>query len=246
MTQDDIRTILDRASTHMEEWHGFPVPLADLPVTLHDRHPLREGYRKIEATMNTYEEIEIVVGGPEVTDEPEVIRNHWWSKKLNADVWVYQQGDKVFGIKQYRSPDRSMERLNFWLNTIGTADAWTLAAEAKARKKLRDLLTPRQWHHYYLTGSFLETSERSRLTYIFRRLRPTVAMSPRNKPGGPDTMRCLAVLCMHPIGYYQQSWGGCLVPTDDVIAHLISMRADEARYWGQCNQHQPSEPEAGL
>jgi hypothetical protein len=51
---------------------------------------------------------------------------------------------------------------------------------------------------------------------------------------------------MHPLGYYGRSWAGCMVPTDDVIAHLLFMRGDEARFWGQCNHHEPWRPEAGL
>ena len=59
-------------------------------------------------------------------------------------------------------------------------------------------------------------------------------------------MRVVAVLCLHPIGYYENTWAGCLVPSDDVIAHLTMMRADEAHYWSKANQHDPASPEAGL
>lgn len=34
-----------------------------------------------------------------------------------------------------------------------------------------------------------------------------------------------------------------MVPTDDIIAHLIMMRGDERSYWSKANQHAP---EAGL
>lgn len=152
----------------------------------------------------------------------------------------------MFHIKMPRSPDQSMDRLRYWLRTIGASDAWDLDAEHTAREKLRGLISERQWRHYDLTGSFMETSNRSRLTYVFRRLRPTVVLSPRNKPGREDTMLCIAVLCMHPIGYYGDSWAGCLVPSDDVIAHLMFMRGDEAGYWGEANQHASWTPNAGL
>ena len=59
-------------------------------------------------------------------------------------------------------------------------------------------------------------------------------------------MRCLAVLCLHPIGYYANSWAGCMVPSDDVIAALAMMRGDEAMFWGKAVKHEPHEPEAGL
>lgn len=140
-----------------------------------------------------------------------------------------------------------MDRLKMWLLTMGASDAWDEGAEHRARDTLREMLSERQWRHYDLTGSFLETSPRSRLTYVFRRLRPTLAMSPRPRPGSlNDSMNCIAVLCMHPIGYYAQTWAGCMVPTDDVIAHLSWMRGDEAGFWAQANQHDAWAPEAGL
>lgn len=39
-------------------------------------------------------------------------------------------------------------------------------------------------------------------------------------------MRIVACLCMHPIGYYADSWAGALCPTDDVITHLLLMRSE--------------------
>lgn len=138
-----------------------------------------------------------------------------------------------------------MDRLDLWLKTMGACDAWDLDAEHRARDTLRAMLTERQWMHYDMCGSFFETSPRSRLTYVFRRLRPTIALSFRGRDGR-EWVRCLAVLCLHPIGYYARSWAGCMVPSDDVIAHLSWMRGDEAGFWRQANQHDPASPEAGL
>ena len=59
-------------------------------------------------------------------------------------------------------------------------------------------------------------------------------------------MKILACLCMHPIAYYAGSWAGAMCPTDDVIAHLSLMRADEHMFWKRSNQHPPYRPEAGL
>lgn len=181
----------------------------------------------------------------------ERVRNRWFSRKHNADVYLMEQAreglpPKFFAVKMPRSPDQSMDRLGFWLQTLGASDAWKLEAEYKARDKLRGLLTERQWRMYDLTGSFLETSPRSQLTYLFRRLRPTVALSPRGRRGLDDMMRCIAVLCMHPIGFYSKSWAGCMTPSDDVIAHLLFMRGDEAGFWKVANQHEAWRPEAGL
>jgi len=37
-----------------------------------------------------------------------------------------------------------------------------------------------------------------------------------------------------------------MVPTDDVIAHLMLMRADEHGFWKRANQHPLDRLEAGL
>lgn len=37
-----------------------------------------------------------------------------------------------------------------------------------------------------------------------------------------------------------------MVPTDDVIAHLLLMRGDERLFWRRANQHHPLDPESGL
>lgn len=254
MTYEEQRILFDVFAETIEEWQGVPVPLPELPIILHNRHPMQQAYRKIQQELDGGFEIEIHVGGPGHEpvvaggpDEEEHIRNVFHSRREQATIFIYERGGTVFHAKLFDSPDHSMNRLKFWLTTIGASDAWDHQAELKARKKLREMVSERQYRHYDLTGAFMELSERSGLTYVFRRLRPTIAMSPRHKEGGiAESMRCIACLCMHPIGYYGGSWGGCLVPTDDVIAHLISMRGDEAKWWGQCNQHEPWRPEAGI
>lgn len=203
-------------------------------VVLNEHHPMRGFYQDQRPKP-----------APPSDDDLTVVNS--WRTRDDHQVYVTRDANgKPGAIKRLCSPDQSMDRLNMWLTTVGAADAWDLDAEHRARDKLRGMLSVRQWRHYDLTGSFLETSPRSRLTYMFRRLRPTIVLTPRNRRGTEDVMRCLAVLCLHPVGYYQGSWGGCMVPSDDVIAHLVMMRADEAHYWGQANQHRLHSAEAGL
>ena len=243
-SHEEARYFYDKLSDRLSDWQGVPVPLGEeLPLRLHDRHPLARLLRANDVEMR------VVVGGPDVDDPDERLLNEWYDGARNRDVLIFRRGNgRAFALTHPRAPDRSMERLTMWLNTLGASDAWDLDAEYRAREKLRGLLSDRQWRHYDLTGSFLETSPRSQLTYLFRRLRPTVVLTPRWKwwRRHGETMRVLAVLCLHPIGYYDRSWGGCMVPSDDVIAHLLSMRADEAYFWRKANQHEPWRPEAGL
>lgn len=127
--------------------------------------------------------------------------------------------------------------------TMGCAVAWDLNAEAKALETLQGLVTPHAYRTYLLTGMFLETSPRSRVTYCFRRLRPTVAIG-RGKQ--PDTTSILCCLCLHPIGFYADTWAGAMCPTDDLLSHLFLMRADEHFFWKKANQISPWRATAGL
>lgn len=115
------------------------------------------------------------------------------------------------------------------INTIGVSNSWSLQAEFRAIKKLRRHISVDQWAQYVLTGTFGHVSPQSRVAYIFRRLRPTLAMN--------QDSRFLAALCLHPIGYYDCTWAGAMVPTDDILAHYLLMRADEPYFWRKSNQH---------
>lgn len=239
-TQEDVRGFHDVLSDWVGDWQGIPVSLGeDMPLTLTPNHPMREFFAPPVARVCSVDDVR----------EDERIVNTWWCRKRQANVLVIDQGGRRSALLEYRSADRSMDRLTYWVRTIGACDAWGLEAEQRARETLRAMLSDHQWRQYDLCGSFLESSPRSGLTYVFRRLRPTIALSPRTPwfyKRQDDHMRCLAVLCMHPIGYYQGTWAGCMVPSDDVIAHLSWMRGDEAGYWKNANQHDPESPEAGL
>jgi hypothetical protein len=127
------------------------------------------------------------------------------------------------------------------LDKLDCADAWGIEQEGNAVQTLGTLLRHRVFKQYLLTGMFMETSARSGVHYLFRRLRPTVAISTRT-----GDARVLAALCMHPIGYYEGTWSGAMTPTDDVIAHLMLMRGDERLFWSRCNQHPAWSPLAGI
>lgn len=167
------------------------------------------------------------------------VRNVWWSRRLQSRVYVYEQDGKVRGAK-FPKP-HSMGKI---LHTMDCSDAWGIEQEARATQLLATTTRHTQFKHYMLTGMFLETSRRSGLTYLFRRLRPTLAIDARQRDASDS--RILAALCMHPIAYYEDTWAGAMTPTDDVLAHLMLMRGDEHMFWKRCNQHHPATPEAGM
>lgn len=167
------------------------------------------------------------------------LRNTWWSNRLRCEVYVYEEGGKVQVAKLPR-----WNHLAHDIGTLGCSVAWGIEQEARAVDLLGTLIRHHAFKQYLLTGMFLETSKRSGVTYLFRRLKPTVALDARNKSA--ESARILCALCLHPIAYYRDTWAGAMTPTDDVIAHLMLMRGDEPMFWRRSNQHPPGRPEAAI
>ena len=202
------------------------MPLDGHPLTIEPRFPRASALSAIGVTAPV----------PDELDDAK-IRNRFWSWRRRSDIVIFEHGGKIhWGI------DPGVHHLGYDIDTLGCSDAWSLDNELRAQKTLQTLSSKRQYTHYMLTGMFLETSTRSGVTYLFRRLKPTVAM--KATPSGE--MRVLCCLCMHPIGYYSGSYAGAMVPTDDVLAHYMLMKGDEPMFWRRCNQHAAYRPEAGL
>ncbi len=168
-----------------------------------------------------------------------IIRNQWYCKKKKAKVYICEdpsqlwinpltglEARKICSIVNYES------RMRVYVATISVAAVWGMEAEIRAMAKLKSLVSDHQYHTYFMTGVFAETSKRSKVSYLFRRLRPTIALS-------KNVVLCS--LCTHALGYYADSWAGVMVPTDDVITHLMLMRADERKFWAKCEQHDENE-----
>lgn len=215
-------------------YEGVPVPVHDLRVTVCETHPLKP---YLEPLLNLVEQRRMCSSGD--VDETSTIRNSWRHSTIRGvTVHLMQIGSRVEAYLSGENPVAAM-----LLNTVGASAAWTVAAEERALSKLASLITPHAYSQYRLVDMFLERSPRSGLTYLFRKLRPTVVLTPHRHP---DRMEILTTLCMHPLGYYQGSWAGCMTPTDDVLSHLLLMRGDEHEYWKRAEQHPPDEPEAGI
>lgn len=225
-----VRNLLRKVSQRDCEYAGIPMPLRDETLVVEPSYPMPE------------QVVEILGGKMRRTDwEPTggdiKPRNVFWSSFYRKEIVVWDSGDgKVaFGIH------RGNHKTTMMLHTMGCADAWGWEQEANAIALLGELVTARQLKHYMMTGQFLETSKRSGVTYAFRRLRPTVAMSARG-----EQMQILCTLCLHPIAYYAGTHAGAMCPTDDVIAALMLMRGDEHMFWRRANQHPAIRPESAL
>ena len=213
-------------------WAGIPMPLDGERLVVEPTYPHAEALAKMGGKHRNERD--------EAPDEGWRIRNKWYSLHHRCDIIIMERDGKIDWGKL-----PAFHHITYDISTLGCMDAWGIDQETKALELLCSMVSARQWKQYVLTGMFLESSKRSKIMYLFRRLKPTVALG-TGAPKGGSGMRILAALCMHPIAYYEGSWAGAMCPTDDVIAHLALMRGDEKMFWRRCNQHPPYRPEAGL
>jgi hypothetical protein len=204
----------------------------------HDKrlHLVIEPNYPLAARIRAFEVADQDTADPEPTENKTFkVRNTFWSWRYRRWVQVWEEDGKIgWGCQG------DGNSVTLMLSTLMASEAWGIEQEATALNLLATLVNHHQFKQYMLTGMLMERSKRSNVLYLFRRLRPTVALSVR------DTPRILCTLCMHPIGYYDDSWAGAMAPTDDVIAHLMLMRGDEHMFWRRCNQHPTFVQEAGL
>ena len=228
---------LAESSIGRQDWSGLPIPVPGLRLVLEPRykHKAMEDFSWKEC----YDENGVRHAIPE-EPQPQVSEfrrvNSWRSDRCQMTVIVFQdkQGRARFSLVKEN-------RLSFTLQTLEAATVWPVEAEQKAQKKLASLIPDNLFELYLLTGHFTETSNRSQVTYLFRKGRPTIAMR--------ESEECaywLCALCLHPIGYYGDTWAGVMCPTDEVIAHLLMMRGSEEKYWANANQHPIDHPAAGV
>lgn len=230
ITWDDVRENINRAAMADGEWAGAPLPVEGLRLVVNPKYT----YQKLNGVkLDDDEPVEPVA-------DDFKLRNQWRSKRLGGTVYIMEEQDGR--ITHSVLPDGAGRRLMFAIHTLGASRALRANAEIVAMGKLASHISDHAFNCYVLTGTFLETSKRSRVTYLFRKCRPTLALRP-NRFG---TMRAIAALCLHPIGFYEDSWMGCMAPSDDVIAHLLLMRGNEWMFWKQANHHSIDTPEAGV
>lgn len=227
VTWDAVRAKVNRIAENQGEWAGMPVPISGKKLVVEPRHP-HQGLNGMGFASDDDE-------GPEQPSNQEkgdgyTLINQWYSWKYRSDVFLVREENGR--ITKALLPTRIKTTANLFDQIEVAAQAWDLDAEVEAQEKLRSLVSETAWKYYVLIGMFLETSKRSNVTYLFRKLAPTVALG-RTEAGSPVA---ICSLCLHPIGYYADTPCGVMVPTDDVIAHLVMMRGDEPLFWRKANQ----------
>lgn len=214
------------------EWSGIPMPIKGQRLTVEPKNPWKDKLRALEQDID-----------PEIADESDgaTLINQWYSRsqRCNVVMWREADGRVLCGRADH---DTTVKERAAW-GTIAASQVWNFEAECTALDKLATLVKSHLFEMYVMTGTLIETSARSQVSYIFRRCRPTLALRP-SQDG--SYMRVIAALCLHPIGFYEGTWAGSMVPSDELIAHLLLMRGDEPMYWRRANQHPAWSPLAGI
>lgn len=236
-----LRSALTQFGFERNEYAGIPVPLNGIEVVIDPSYPHAKAWKEINRMTMGREE-----GPPKPhwTDNYEVV-NTFYSHKKRSDIIVIRNRRTSMVEYRLRPAAHSSSQI---MATLYASDVWGVDQEQAALQTLGGMLKHRQFKQYLLTGMFLESSSRSGIPYLFRRLRPTIALNAirRGEEDSEKEAEILCALCMHPIAYYAGSWAGAMTPTDDVIAHLALMRGDEHMFWKRCSQHPAWRPEAGL
>lgn len=166
-----------------------------------------------------------------------------WTKLGDEQILLIEQG----GRRRVARVPLAGARLRQWIDTCSLRTRvpnLTAEAEWAAMALLKTKVTEVQWGSYLLNGCFLERSRRSDLLYIFRKGFPTLVCSHHGAYAREG--RILAALCLHPFGYYDGTFCGSMTPTDEVLSHLLLMRADEHRFWAKSGQWAAHDLRSGL
>lgn len=224
-----LRNGLRKMAEETEDWAGIPMPLEGVRLVVEPTYRYADRMKAAGMAYDPTAPVENDIEGAKV-------RNVFYSHHWRSQIIVWEKDGKIDWGKI-----PAVHHLLYDMNTLGASDVWGIEQESNAIGTLCGLVQHRQFKQYMLTGMFMERSKRSDVTYMFRRLKPTVAIR-----SDDDGSRILCCLCMHPIAYYESSWAGAMCPTDDIIAHLMLMRGDEHMFWKRSNQHPAYLPEAGL
>lgn len=236
-TMQDWHRLFCMDAIRRGEWAGCPLPIQMAELVIEPRSP----YAHMNGARMVDDGIVCDTDSDDADDNNIKFINAWFTQSTGMEVMIFEINGKREFIKRHHTLDTG-RRVDMLLNLIGAScEVWDIDTEMQAMKKLRSLVKPHIYKYYLLTGAFIETSPRSGVTYIFRRSRPTIALTNEN-----DHVRILTTLCLHPIGYYKGTWSGTMVPTDDVIAHLLMMRGDEHYFWKKANHHPTYAIESGL
>jgi len=168
------------------------------------------------------------------------IRNSWEALG-DKSISVVNSTDGPMAIWEYHAGNRVRKFMDSLQARMDST--MSVESEEKAIALLKTKISASQYRCYMLNGAFPESSKRSPgIFYFFRKGLPVVVISFNKVQSG----KILCCLCIHPYGYYEYTTAGVMCPTDEVIAQLLLMRANEHKFWAKSGQWQASDPRACL
>lgn len=199
----------------------------------------REVLQRLVQNIKEYKEPGAAVDGSKV------LRNDFVTNRNGASIRVriytdLNNPEKVAWEKFYRNDADA--RLRLLLRTLRFVTKTPVSAEERALEKLKSLIPSEEFDRYLQCGVITETGK-SGIVYLIRKLRPTIAV---RCDDDKQTCRFLCALCLHPLGYYEESWVGAMTPTDEVVTHLLLIRGDEPRLWKKANHIPMDQPNSGV
>lgn len=243
---------LNKAMLERGIYHGIPhgIGLAPITTSSPDLQIIIDSLQGLRAADEEKDDLScktVVELAPENQDAVMKFHHSWISSRQwrghFVQVAVYQSEITGKFVKLAIPISYAHERLNYFMETGGYRNSFcSVEAEQKARAKLESVLTDHQKNCYYLHDSFPERG-RSGYLYILRKNRPTLVISDHDQSRDVKT---LCALCLHPLAYYTDSWAGAMVPSDEVLAHLLMIRADEHFFWRKANQISLEKPQSGI
>lgn len=154
----------------------------------------------------------------------------------SVNSWHVQRAFRVFMFEH--DGKRTGTVINYWaerldalFDTIRARRAVLPDAEMTAFVALLGHLNDTQARDYVVSNMFMERGRRSGLLYLFRRGLPILTFRTSE-----ETVEPRAALCLHPLAYYENTHAGVLPPSDEALALLLMLRADEPYLWRKANQ----------
>lgn len=236
LTLKELFAVTNELATESGEWCGAPMPIESFPLSI------AKGYEFAKLDGFQFSEDQPETEKDTFADLGITVVNSWYCMRRGVTVFVLDVNGRRQSLIEYDAINRLAGGLKRHLAGFEVACVMDCEAELMAMEKLGQMVPSHLFTAYVLYGMLIETSKKSGVTYIFRKNRPTIAM----RPGLDGQMRILACLCLHGLGYYEGTHLGVLAPTDDVISHLIMMRAKEHFYWRKANQHPAWAWQSGL
>lgn len=235
---DEMYRILNEEASDKGVHSGVPIALilnAHNPI-FGEVCRLSDSYIRSLRESGMFTKIEEVKIDGEITTNEWVRHKSWtvsrsWKGKFGT-VIVWK--NKITGLfqKDFHPKEMSQDRLDILSTTLSYLITFGIEeAEIKARSKLESMLSPIQKISLVLSDSFCEVGK-SGIIYLLRKNRPTLAIRSYKY-----SEKALCSLCLHPIGWYADSFAGMMAPSDDMIAHLAMIRASEHLFWRKSNQH---------